>query len=50
LIRSFEITTLAGLLLTAGAITVVNGAFAAGAVWQERDDSYHMAHGHSRWI
>src|SRR5260370_39434953 len=51
LIRSFEITTLAGLLLTSGAITVVNGAFAAGAVWQERwGDGYHMSHGHSRWV
>ncbi len=51
LIRSFEITTLAGLLLASGAITVVNGAFEVGSVWQERSDGgYHMGHGHSRWI
>jgi putative membrane protein len=51
LIRSFEITTLAGLLLTSGAITVVNGVFEVGSVWQERSDGgYHMGHGHSRWI
>jgi putative membrane protein len=51
LVRSFEITTLAGLLLTSGAITVVNGAFEVGSVYQERtDDGYRMSHGHSRWI